>query len=107
MISAITESWTELWNWPIKTESYVKHGKLLQYSLVLDQNSGVFLRNRNIFVLGEHSWEFANAWDQLCLTSEAVTHLPKQFKLVPGVIREVGDVQKLQNSLLTPKYRIE
>lgn len=78
MISAITESWTELWNWPIKTESYVKHGILLQYLPVLDWNSGAFFWETGTFLY----WE--NIPGSLHMHGTNCVSLPKQSSTSPN-----------------------
>ncbi len=63
MISAIKKSRVESWNWPVKTESIVKHQ--------IDRNLTeiLFLGARGTFIWGEHSEGVTNAWDHTIAVS--------------------------------------
>lgn len=71
VISKITESWTESWNWPMKAESIVTHNRSWNW-LLFHWNSGEKERCVLVFFYREHSREFVDAWDLPYITSQTL-----------------------------------
>lgn len=105
------EWWMKLRNWPIKTQSTLKHGiSQLDYDIWL---KFYFSWERGtVFVWGENSRGGTHVWDHLCVTSQTLLPLPKMIQACQsGCLRSwqskeaKNQKSKIKNLLFTLKIQ--